>query len=111
MTVVRSLAGAGFPLFATQMYEQLNPRWASTLLGLLAAVMAPIPILLIKYGPRLRKNSKYGPSPAQYPQSSKEEALEGDHEPQDPISDRESATRRSSMASLTLPPVAKLPPV
>ena len=47
-TVIRSLFGAGFPLFATQMYDTLNPRWASTLLGLIAVVMCPIPFVLIK---------------------------------------------------------------
>ncbi|KAJ2924999.1 hypothetical protein H1R20_g12101, partial [Candolleomyces eurysporus] len=61
-TFVRSIAGAVFPLFATQMYEALNPRWASTLLGLIALVMMPIPFVLIKFGPRLRRNSKYAPS-------------------------------------------------
>ena len=50
MTVVRSLFGAGFPLFATQMYQTLNPRWASTLLGCIAVVMAPIPFVLRAYG-------------------------------------------------------------
>lgn len=40
--------GAGFPLFATQMYEKLNPRWASTLLGCIALLMLPIPTVLIK---------------------------------------------------------------
>ena len=62
MTVVRSTFGAGFPLFATQMFERLNPRWASTLLGILALLMAPIPIVLRKYGPRLRERSKFAPT-------------------------------------------------
>lgn len=61
-TVVRSLFGAGFPLFATQMFEALNPRWASTLLGLVAVVMAPIPFILRKYGPTLRRKSKFAPT-------------------------------------------------
>ena len=61
-TVIRSAFGASFPLFATQMYEQLNSRWASTLLGLLAIVMAPIPFVLTKYGPLLRRRSKYSPT-------------------------------------------------
>ena len=39
-TVCRSAFGAGFPLFATQMYEKLGPQWASSLLGFLALVMA-----------------------------------------------------------------------
>lgn len=46
MTVVRSTFGAAFPLFAHQMYEALNPRWASTLLGFVALAMVPIPFVL-----------------------------------------------------------------
>ncbi|EMD35874.1 hypothetical protein CERSUDRAFT_52884 [Gelatoporia subvermispora B] len=61
-TVVRSLFGAGFPLFATQMFDKLNPRWASTLLGCLAILMGPIPFVLYKYGPVLRRRSKYSPT-------------------------------------------------
>lgn len=61
-TVVRSLFGAGFPLFAVQMYDQLNPRWASTLLGFIAILLAPIPFVLYKYGPFLREKSKYAPT-------------------------------------------------
>jgi hypothetical protein len=48
-TVFRSLAGAAFPLFATQMYNKLNPRWASSLLGFIALAMMPIPFVLTKY--------------------------------------------------------------
>ena len=61
-TVVRSVFGASFPLFATQMFESLNPRWASTLLGLVAVVLAPLPFVLRKYGPTLRRKSKYAPN-------------------------------------------------
>ena len=45
-TVVRSAFGAAFPLFSTQMYDALNPRWASTLVGCIALIMVPIPIVL-----------------------------------------------------------------
>lgn len=48
-TVVRSSFGAAFPLFATQMYNALNPRWASTLIGGIALIMIPIPFVLRKY--------------------------------------------------------------
>ncbi len=61
-TVVRSLFGAGIPLFANQMYESLDPRWASTLLGFVALALAPIPFFLIKYGSTLRQRSRYAPS-------------------------------------------------
>ncbi|KAJ1029291.1 hypothetical protein NDA13_002542 [Ustilago tritici] len=58
-TVCRSAAGFGFPLFATQMFETLNPRWASTLLGFIALLMVPVPFLLYKQGPRIRGLSKH----------------------------------------------------
>ncbi|KAI0755190.1 MFS general substrate transporter [Daedaleopsis nitida] len=61
-TVVRSLFGAGFPLFANQMYEKLDPRWASTLLGCIALLMMPIPFVLRRYGSVIRKKSKYAPT-------------------------------------------------
>ncbi|KAH8100002.1 MFS general substrate transporter [Cristinia sonorae] len=56
--IVRSLFGAAFPLFATQMYEGLGPHWASTILGCIAAILTPIPYVLIKFGPKLRQMSK-----------------------------------------------------
>lgn len=62
ITVVRSLFGAVFPLFATQMYDGLGPEWASTLVGCIALIMTPIPFVLSRYGPILRLKSKYAPS-------------------------------------------------
>ncbi|KAF5374844.1 hypothetical protein D9758_000398 [Tetrapyrgos nigripes] len=58
-TVVRSLFGAIFPLFATQMYEAMGARWASSLLGFIALAMTPIPFAFMKYGARLRAKSKF----------------------------------------------------
>lgn len=60
-TIVRSSFGAGFPLFASQMFENLNPRWASTLLGCIAVLLAPIPFVLKRYGHHIRKRSKFAP--------------------------------------------------
>ncbi|KAL5536623.1 hypothetical protein ACEPAF_446 [Sanghuangporus sanghuang] len=60
-TVVRSIFGATFPLFATHMYNGMNPRWASTLLGCVATVMVPVPFILKRYGPAIRKRSKHAP--------------------------------------------------
>ncbi|KAJ6519702.1 major facilitator superfamily domain-containing protein [Mycena sanguinolenta] len=60
-TVVRSVFGAVFPLFATQMFTALSPRWASSLLGFVALIMVPIPIVLIRLGPTLRAKSKFVP--------------------------------------------------
>lgn len=58
-TVARSAFGAGFPLFAAQMYERLGPPGASSLLGGLAVLFAPIPFVLARYGPALRARSTY----------------------------------------------------
>ncbi|KAJ5238481.1 hypothetical protein N7468_003100 [Penicillium chermesinum] len=55
----RYLLSAAFPLFVTQMYEALGIGWASSLLGFLAIVLAPIPWLFYYFGPRLRARSAY----------------------------------------------------
>ncbi|KAL0569548.1 hypothetical protein V5O48_012411 [Marasmius crinis-equi] len=68
-TVIRSLFGAGFPLFATQMYNSMKPQWASSLLGFVAFALMPIPFVFIKYGPALRARSKYAPTPITPPRS------------------------------------------
>ncbi|WFD41499.1 hypothetical protein MPSI1_000129 [Malassezia psittaci] len=58
-TVVRSAFGVGFPMFGSQMYHKLNPRWASTVLGFIALVLLPIPFILMRYGKKLRGLSKH----------------------------------------------------
>ncbi|CEQ40292.1 SPOSA6832_01927 [Sporobolomyces salmonicolor] len=50
--------GAGFPLFAGQMYRKLGTPGASSLLGGLAIVFVPVPFLLYKYGKKIRAMSK-----------------------------------------------------
>ncbi|KAK1540915.1 benomyl/methotrexate resistance protein [Colletotrichum paranaense] len=44
----RSVFGAGFPLFANEMYTKLGAAWASSLLGFLPILFIPIPIILYK---------------------------------------------------------------
>ncbi|KAJ7293459.1 MFS general substrate transporter [Mycena rebaudengoi] len=61
-TVVRSIFGAVFPLFADQMYDALGAPWASSLLGFAALAMVPIPFVLKRYGPVLRSKSKFAPT-------------------------------------------------
>jgi hypothetical protein len=61
-TLVRSFAGAGFPLFAVQMYDKLGVAWATSLLGFLAVAFVPVPILFYIYGAKLRKLSKFTPT-------------------------------------------------
>ncbi|TVY60679.1 Efflux pump FUB11 [Lachnellula suecica] len=57
--LIRNVAGAGFPLFATQMYGRLGNQGATSLLAGLAVLMVPIPFLFTKYGRRLREASPW----------------------------------------------------
>ncbi|WFC97056.1 hypothetical protein MBRA1_003721 [Malassezia brasiliensis] len=58
-TVVRSGFGVGFPMFGSQMYHKLDPRWASTLLGFIALLLLPMPFVLTRYGRTLRGMSRH----------------------------------------------------
>ncbi|KAI9875243.1 MAG: hypothetical protein M1830_008712 [Pleopsidium flavum] len=59
-TVLRSLAGFGFPLFAPAMYDRLGYGWGNSLLGFLAIGLGlPAPFLLWKFGARLRESSTF----------------------------------------------------
>ncbi|KAJ5514261.1 hypothetical protein N7463_003813 [Penicillium fimorum] len=59
--ILRSAVAAGFPLFSRQMFQNMGIQWAGTLLGCLAAIMTPIPIIFRTYGPWLRGKSKVFP--------------------------------------------------
>lgn len=59
VTILRSLAGFSFPIFAPAMYRALSFGWGNTVLALAAiGIGVPIPILLWLYGEKLRKASK-----------------------------------------------------
>ncbi|KAL3480523.1 major facilitator superfamily domain-containing protein [Aspergillus californicus] len=60
-TMMRSMVGACFPLFTRQMFNNLGIQWAGTLLGCIAVIMIPIPVLFLKFGSRLRMKSKLAP--------------------------------------------------
>ncbi|CAK1357644.1 putative transporter mfs2 [Cercospora beticola] len=57
--LMRYTTGAVFPLFAVQMYERLGIDWATSLLGFICVAMLPIPFVFYKYGPQIRKRSRY----------------------------------------------------
>ena len=60
-TFLRSLAGAVFPLFATYMFDGMGINYALTLLGCVAAVLVPMPIVFLLYGKKIRSRSKFAP--------------------------------------------------
>ncbi|ORY60831.1 MFS transporter [Pseudomassariella vexata] len=57
--LLRSAVGAGFPLFASSMYEKLGVDWASSTLAFISVAFIPIPFVLYKYGEWLRHKSKH----------------------------------------------------
>lgn len=59
-TVTRSLLGVIIPLFTVDMYHALGPRWASSIPAFLSLAFAPFPFILLKYGQRIRRWTKYG---------------------------------------------------
>jgi MFS transporter, DHA1 family, multidrug resistance protein len=55
----RALMAAGFPLFATYMYQDLGVEWATSLLGFLCIAMVPFPAVFWFYGEKLRAKGKF----------------------------------------------------
>ncbi|KAL4802482.1 major facilitator superfamily domain-containing protein [Aspergillus unguis] len=58
-SLTRYTLSTAFPLFVPQMYDALGVDWATSLLGFLAVVMAPIPWLFFYKGPGFRARSAY----------------------------------------------------
>ncbi|KAH6624032.1 major facilitator superfamily domain-containing protein [Chaetomium sp. MPI-SDFR-AT-0129] len=54
-TVFRSLVGMLLPLAGPAMYQNLGLGWGNSLLGFICVIMIPVPLLLVRYGKRLRK--------------------------------------------------------
>ncbi|KAF2648059.1 MFS general substrate transporter [Lophiostoma macrostomum CBS 122681] len=59
-TVLRSVAGAVFPLFTNKMYADLGIHWASSVPGYLALVFVPCLIGFWKWGHILRRKTRFG---------------------------------------------------
>ncbi|KAJ5563999.1 hypothetical protein N7513_000241 [Penicillium frequentans] len=60
VSVLRSLAAFGFPLFAPYMYNDLSYGWGNSVLAFISlGIGIPAPIFLWKYGEKLRNHSPY----------------------------------------------------
>ncbi|KAI0160640.1 MFS transporter [Xylariaceae sp. FL1272] len=57
--ILRALIGAAFPLFTTQLFNNLGIHWASSIPGFLTLACLPFPFVMYKYGPALRMKCKY----------------------------------------------------
>ncbi|WWC88771.1 uncharacterized protein L201_003684 [Kwoniella dendrophila CBS 6074] len=54
----RSMMGAGMPIAAHPLFTNLGIDWGNTIIGILSVVMIPIPFVLYRAGPWLRKKSR-----------------------------------------------------
>lgn len=60
-TLSRSIASFLFPILAPALYNRLDYGWGNTLLAGIAVIIGiPAPIILYRYGARLRAKSPYG---------------------------------------------------
>ena len=59
VTTVRYFASGGMVLAIVPMYNALTVKWTLTLLGSVAAAMAPVPWIFWWYGKVIREKSKY----------------------------------------------------
>jgi hypothetical protein len=55
-TVFRSLLGALLPLAGDSMYNALGVGWGTSVLGFIAVVFIPVPLVFWTFGERIRKS-------------------------------------------------------
>ncbi|KAL4784976.1 major facilitator superfamily domain-containing protein [Aspergillus varians] len=55
--VLRSIFGAVFPLFATDLCQSLGVPWATNVLAFISLAMAPLPWMFYEFGLRIRAHS------------------------------------------------------
>lgn len=63
ITMVRYLVAGAVVMAARPMYERLGVSWTMTLLGCVATMLAPAPLLFWIFGRKLRKRSPYAKGP------------------------------------------------
>lgn len=56
---LRCVTGALVPLAGPSLYGKLDQGWGNTVLAFISLAMLPVPLLLIKYGERLRQRSSF----------------------------------------------------
>ena len=49
-------------MFSQYMFKSLGIQWAATLLGCVATLLVPIPIIFYIYGPKVREKSSFAPT-------------------------------------------------
>jgi len=58
-TVTRFLISGGLTVAGIPFYEKVGTHWTLTIMAVIGCFLAPIPYLLYRYGPWVRKHSQY----------------------------------------------------
>jgi hypothetical protein len=58
MAFARCLLAIAVTLFGRQMYTNLKPGWASSVLGFISVAAIPVPFIFLRYGKAIRLRSK-----------------------------------------------------
>jgi MFS transporter, DHA1 family, multidrug resistance protein len=59
ITMVRYLIAGGMVIAARPMYEGIGVHWTMTILGCVATILTPAPLIFWKFGHKLREMSRY----------------------------------------------------
>ncbi|KAL3423626.1 major facilitator superfamily transporter [Phlyctema vagabunda] len=94
-SVLRSLFGAAFPLFTSQMYKNLGIHWASSVPAFLALACVPFPFLFYKYGAAIRMKCKYAAEAARVLEQMRAGAAPQAAAPSEPITRSPSAEQHT----------------
>ncbi|KAL1968914.1 hypothetical protein VTN77DRAFT_1275 [Rasamsonia byssochlamydoides] len=62
VTLIRYVASGAMIEFSIPFYKNMGVAYTLTILGSLSAILVPIPFVFYKYGPLIRKKSKYAAS-------------------------------------------------
>ncbi|ETR99409.1 MFS general substrate transporter [Trichoderma reesei RUT C-30] len=71
ITSLRYLAAGGMVMATRPMYTAIGVHWTMTILGCVATVLSPAPLLFWFYGPSLRRRSRYAKDPQEDTQDSR----------------------------------------
>ncbi|ETS79473.1 hypothetical protein PFICI_09326 [Pestalotiopsis fici W106-1] len=107
-TFLRSLCGAGFPLFSTYMFNGLGINYASTVLGCVAGVLVPIPVIFYLYGGKIRSKSAFAPTNVNTPPAAEEEDTAGLESSENSTSDGANGEKTEAPDHAALSNVTKL---
>ena len=59
MTVSRYCAAGGMTIVGVPFYRNMGVHWTLTILGCISAIMVPVPYVFYRYGPVIRRWSRY----------------------------------------------------